>query len=184
MNGNLEIWKDIPGFEGFYQVSNLARVRSMPRVIEYKNRYGGITGHPFEGKILKPNHDTYGYETVQLKKNGTRVPVSVHRLVADAFCHKPDGCNVVNHLDYNILNNLPSNLEWTTQSGNVQWSKHRLRAGHKPSSATGEKYICMRQRKTHPVYIVHIRWLGVYKEFKSLEDAKKYKAQVMATNEK
>ena len=180
-----EIWKDIPGYEGFYQVSNLGRVRSLPRVIEYKNRHGAIIGHPFEGKVLIPGHDTYGYESVHLRKNGKRVPVSVHRLVAEAFCHKPDGCDVVNHLDYNKLNNLPSNLEWTTQRNNVVWSQRNMRVAHKPSTNTGAKYIYQVEKEGIPIsYKLKIPWLGVYKTFKTLDEAKEYKAKVMAENEK
>lgn len=60
---------------------------------------------------MKSNLDRYGYERMTLYKNGKKTYESVHRLVALAFCNKPEGCNVVNHLDENKLNNNANNLE-------------------------------------------------------------------------
>lgn len=98
----MELWKDIKGFEGLYQVSNTGKVFSIRRNIMLK------------GKI-----DRYGYRTVVLwnEKNNYR---TVHRLVAEAFVPQADGCNVVNHLDCDKLNNNADNLEWTTVQGNTK----------------------------------------------------------------
>lgn len=60
---------------------------------------------------------------VSLRRNGVFKTLLVHRLVAEAFCAKPDGCNVVNHLDSDRRNNRASNLEWTTQRGNIEHAK-------------------------------------------------------------
>jgi hypothetical protein len=98
----MEIWKDISGFEGLYQVSNTGKVFSVRR-----------------GKVLAGKIDRYGYRCVVLW-NGKNNHRTVHRLVADAFVPHIDGCNVVNHLDCNKLNNNVDNLEWTTVHGNTR----------------------------------------------------------------
>ena len=102
----LEIWKPIAGYEGLYEVSNLGRVKSFER----PNTKGGI---------LKTTKNNRGYHDVSLMKCGKRKHQLVHRLVAIAFCEKPEGTNVVNHIDCNPDNNCASNLEWVTQSQNI-----------------------------------------------------------------
>lgn len=98
----MEIWKDVEGFEGLYQVSNTGKVFSVRR-----------------GKILNGKTDRYGYKCVVLW-NGENNYRTIHRLVADAFLPRVDGCNVVNHLDCDKLNNNADNLEWTTVQGNTR----------------------------------------------------------------
>lgn len=96
------MWKDIKGFEGLYKISDSGDVLSLRRNI-----------------ILKPKIDRYGYYAVCLF-NGKNNHKTIHRLVADAFIEKKYGCNVVNHIDCNKLNNCVDNLEWTTISGNTK----------------------------------------------------------------
>ena len=98
----MEVWKDIQGFEGLYRVSNTGKVFSVRR-----------------GILLKGKIDRYGYLAVVLW-NGKNNYRTVHRLVAGAFVPSKDGCNVVNHLDCNKLNNSADNLEWTTVQGNTK----------------------------------------------------------------
>lgn len=98
----MEIWKDVKGFEGLYQISSTGKVFSMRR-----------------NKEMNPKIDRYGYKTVTLYKNGNYYK-TVHRLVAETFLEKIDGCNIVNHKDSNKLNNNVENLEWTTVSGNTK----------------------------------------------------------------
>ena len=107
-------WKDIAGYEGVYQVSNTGEVRSLPH---YDNRK-----HLYQGIELKLSERGDGYIRVHLSKGATAKWFSVHRLVAEAFCVKPDGCNVVNHIDCNPKNNHAENLEWTTYKGNMEWA--------------------------------------------------------------
>lgn len=98
-----EIWKDIKGYEGLYQVSNLGRVKSFKGVSE---------------RILKPQFDNKGYTHVHLCKNSRRTQVTVHRLVAEAFIQNKENKPQVNHIDEDKTNNMVSNLEWMTANEN------------------------------------------------------------------
>lgn len=110
-----EIWKPVKGREEFYEVSNTGKVRSL--VGRYKSK------KVFE---LKQYTDKKGYCALDLAKPELK-KFSVHRLVAEAFCDKPEGCNVVNHIDNNPSNNYYTNLEWTTYSGNLQHAQNQGR---------------------------------------------------------
>lgn len=105
-----EIWKDIKGFESFYQVSNLGNVKSLDRYILYSNG----TRHFHSGKILTPTLNKYGYYYVHLKKEGSNKKIYVHRLVAQAFIPNKNNKEEVNHIDCNPANNKVDNLEWVT----------------------------------------------------------------------
>ena len=112
-----EIWKDIKGYEGLYQVSNLGRIKSLDK--KTKNKNGEFIK---KGKILKQSENSKGYLRIQLTSNkGQRKRMFVHRLVAQHFVKKEEGKNIVNHLDCNPKNNCYNNLEWTTLKGNSQY---------------------------------------------------------------
>lgn len=116
-----EIWRPIAGYEGLYEISSLGRVRSLDRTVEVPDaRWGGIMLRPIRGRPLRPFTDANEYFTVTLCMAGRRWAASVHRLVAGAFCDKPDGCDEVNHKDGAKQNNHSSNLEWTTHQGNCE----------------------------------------------------------------
>lgn len=99
-----EIWKDIEGYEGLYQVSNMGRVRSLRRNI-----------------ILKSKRETNEYERVVLSTNNIPKLYSIHRLVAMAFIPNPNNYPIVNHKDEDRTNNRVDNLEWCTQKYNVNY---------------------------------------------------------------
>lgn len=101
-----EVWKDIEGYEGLYQVSNFGRVKSLIRA----------------SKVLSAKTNGCGHMSVRLCNKGEHKDFLVHRLVATAFCHKPNGCNVVHHIDNNPENNLSDNLKWVTPAENVHSS--------------------------------------------------------------
>ena len=107
-----EVWKDIKGYEGFYQVSNLGRVRSFYRMSGKANIF-------HKGRVVKPILGSVGYFVVSLYKHGACKQMHVHRLVAEAFCEKPNGCNIVDHINTDVKDNRASNLRWTTIKGNV-----------------------------------------------------------------
>ena len=110
----MEVWKDIDGYEGLYQVSNTGKVRSL----RYRNR------DEVRELFLKPHNQ--GYLQVELHKNGKRKMFTVHRLVAMAFVDGYEVGKEVNHIDENKRNNVSTNLEWVSASQNVLHSiSHR-----------------------------------------------------------
>ena len=100
-----EMWKDIEGYNGKYQISNYGRVKCMWR----KNQYRDHIGEPF---ILKPGVHQQGYLKVTLTKEGKPNHCYVHRLVANAFIPNPNNLPQVNHRDEDKTNNCVENLEW------------------------------------------------------------------------
>lgn len=113
-----EIWKDIIGYEGYYEVSNLGRVRSKNRTIVYSN--GKVVHRKSKLKTLTtlPN----SYPRVGLQKNGKLEMKMVHRLVAEVFVPNPNNYPIVNHKDEDKSNSQASNLEWCDNSYNVSYS--------------------------------------------------------------
>ena len=116
----MEIWKDIKGYEGCYQVSDLGRVKSI-------SRFDSI-GRLISGRVLKQKPDKHGYCRVRPFNNGIGKTKKVHQLVAEHFLnHNPDGTHklVVNHKDFNKQNNNVKNLEIVTQreNGNMKHLK-------------------------------------------------------------
>ncbi len=115
-----EIWKDIKGYEGLYQISNLGRVKSF--------RGSAKLGKPKEF-ILKPCLINSGYYVVTLYANNRKKhKFQVHRLVAETFIDNPQGFPCVNHKDEDKTNNCVSNLEWCTYQYNNNYGTARVRA--------------------------------------------------------
>lgn len=112
----IEIWKDVAGYEGYYQISNLGRAKSLDRVVKRKNQ----PDLPLVGKILKPRTGKNGYDYVILRRDGKGKTAYIHRLVAEMFIENPCGFNVVNHKDGNKGNNTCGNLEWCNSQRNNQ----------------------------------------------------------------
>jgi len=114
-----EIWKDIPSFEGFYQVSSLSRFRSVERLIDYKD---GRKPRLWPERMLKGFIGTSGYWQADLKKSGVVTKIIQHRIIALVFIPNPDNKGYINHKDGNKLNNDISNLEWCDNGENVRHS--------------------------------------------------------------
>lgn len=102
---NKEIWKDVVGYEGLYQVSNLGRIKRKDHI------------------LYKTLRNYYG---VKLCKNNIKCFKYIHRIVAQAFIPNPENKSQVNHIDGNKLNNCVDNLEWVTRSENT---KHAYKIG-------------------------------------------------------
>jgi len=113
----MENWKDIEGFEGRYQVSDLGRIKSLARK--------SINGKQLQEKILKPGISSGGYLTLKLYKDDISKSRDVHQLVAIAFLgHNPNGPNiVVDHIDNNPSNNIVENLQLITNRENCSKDK-------------------------------------------------------------
>lgn len=146
-----EEWKDIEGYEGFYQVSSMGRVRSIDR---YTARTKG-SFHYVRGKILSAGTDRWGYRFVILQ-NGQKKCRMVHKLVAEAFMEPKQDGFVINHIDGNKSNNSVSNLEYCTQSENMY---HAVRMG---------------LVKTIPVVMLEKTTGRELKRFASLADAQRF----------
>lgn len=123
----MEIWKDIKGYEGLYQVSNKGRVKSVERDNNGKNQYGDCTMH-LEEKILKPwrNGTKDEHLRIELRNNGTRETQLVHVLVAKAFVPNPQNKDVVHHIDRNPKNNNIENLVWMSRNEHDKLHKVEL----------------------------------------------------------
>lgn len=148
----MEIWKDIAGYEGLYQVSNEGRVKSLE-----KNRHLGNGAKWIQAeKILKPRKNTKGYLQVALWKNRNYKNLNVHRLVAEAFISNPNNYPQVNHRDENKENNAvwvnedgsidqeKSNLEWCTNEYNHNYGTRNERGckGLKEHNIKKRKKVC------------------------------------------
>ena len=114
-----EIWKDIQGYEGFYQISNLGTVKSLERVVDKGN---GILQHRKE-RIMNKRESVDGYYIAKLNVNKKSTSIAVHILVARHFIDNPNNYPEVNHKDCNRKNNQVDNLEWCTHQQNVEHSK-------------------------------------------------------------
>lgn len=120
-----EVWKDVKGYEGLYQVSNLGRVKSLARILN--------DGRKWKEKVLKLGKDKDGYLQVHLYKNGKPKMFKIYRLVAEAFIPNPDSLPCVNHKDEDKTNNTVENLEWCTHEYNVNYGvslKKRAKTQH------------------------------------------------------
>ena len=112
----MEIWRDIEGYEGLYQISNKGNVKSL--------KYG-------KERILRPGIDGYGYMFVCLCNDNVMKYFKLHRLVAQAFIPNPRNLQEVNHKDENKLNNCVENLEWMTHIDNCNYGTRNKRISRK-----------------------------------------------------
>ena len=127
----MEHWKDIIGYEGLYQVSDLGRVKSLNYL------------HTGKERVLRAGKDKDGYLLVTLCNSGKKNYYSVHRLVAEAFIPNPDNLPQVNHRDENPLNNAVSNLEWCSVGYNINFGTRNERVA---------KALTNHPMKSKPVY--------------------------------
>ena len=158
-----EIWKDIEGYEGLYQVSNLGRIKSLQRITVGK-KYGI---HKLKEKILKEGK-CGKYNIVILRKNGKNKTLYVHRLVAKTFINNSNNYPEINHKDGNTMNNNKENLEWCNRSYNI---KHSYTVLKRKKSIQGlNEYVENHKRKVNQ-YDLNDNFI---KTWGSISDAEKF----------
>jgi hypothetical protein len=153
-----EIWKDIQGYDGYYQVSNFGRIKSLSRLV-----WNGFSSHLTKDKIRKSVISKDGYTYVKILFNKKSMKFRVHRLVALHFIDNPNNKLEVNHIDSIRLNNNVKNLEWVSKSENQCHSKINKK--------TTSKYVgvCLNKNFKTNVWISQIRinnkniYLGIFK---------------------
>lgn len=106
-----EEWRNISGFEGMYEVSNLGNVKSY--VVDK------------QGKLMIPGNNKKGYKQLILRKNGKAYSRKVHRLVAEAFLENTNNYPQINHIDEDKANNNANNLEWCSAKYNVNYGSRK-----------------------------------------------------------
>ena len=116
-----ELWKDVQGYEGSYQVSSFGRVRSLDRI--------DFVGRQLKGAIMKPNIMKSGYHLVGLRRGNIQNKLYIHRLVALAFIDNPYNLLEINHLDEDKSNNNHTNLEWCSRKYNMNYGTGAKRGG-------------------------------------------------------
>jgi len=162
----MELWKDINGYEGYYQISNQGNVKSI-------DRFDGV--HDRQGTIIRQNLKQNGYLQVGLRKHNKRKWFGVHRLVAIQFIENPDNKPQVNHIDGNKLNNTVENLEWVTGKEN---QSHAKSIGLRDNMPRGEK------NPNYGKYGENSRSAKpVIRRDPKTGDIKLYKAKILAKNE-
>ena len=125
-----EIWRDVKGYEGLYQVSSDGRVKSLGR----KDRFGRV----IKERILEPAVTHNGYLRVGLHVDGKRKMLRVHRLVCEAFHENPDNKSEVNHVNENKTDNRACNLEWSTRTENCNHGSRNERVAKALSKPIGQ----------------------------------------------
>lgn len=169
-NKPLEIWKDIPGYEGYYQVSNYGRVKSLERYILGGNfSRPGTSKKLLKERVLKNSINKKGYFRVCLSLNRKQSVKMIHVLVAEAFLnHKTNGTveKVVDHIDDNKLNNHISNLQIITNRENCTRSRVK-RFGSK-------RGVCFRPKSNSWQAMIQINgkntYLGTFKTEKEASE--------------
>ena len=115
MQSIAEVWKDIQGYEGLYQVSNFGRVKSLGRFVDNL-----VRGHYWqEERILKTCKRTNGYIGVGLCKDGKAKNFNIHRLVAIAFIPNLENLPQIDHINAIKTDNTVKNLRWVTAKENI-----------------------------------------------------------------
>ncbi len=155
-----EIWKDIEGFDGYYQISNLGRVKSL----------GGRNGREKGVEHIRQISLTRdGYEKVRLLHNGKDKTLRIHRLVAETFIPNPENKETVNHKDGDKTNNCVSNLEWADRNEQMKHAYAlELKRAQKGSKNINAKLTDDEVREIRKNYV----WQS--KEFGTVALAKKY----------
>lgn len=150
-----EIWKPVAGFEGYYEVSCLGRIKSLARLIARTSRLGNVHHRVQAERILALGPHTSGYRCAHLYKEGDRRATLLHIVVAEAFLGpKPSPDMEVRHLDGDKDNCAAANLAWGTHQENVDdqvgHGTRRVGEKHVGAKLTVESVRAIRQRAGEP----------------------------------
>lgn len=167
MEYNDEEWRDVPGYEGVYLISNYGRVKRLPIGKQWSYRRT-------HNNIRKLKISSTGYYRVNLSKDNQVKFYNVHRLVALAFIPNPDDLPQVNHKDENKLNNHVSNLEWCSAKYNCIWGtgRERQKASRKMSDKTNNSRQIVGEKNSKKVCQRDLNGNAIA-YFKSISDAAK-----------
>lgn len=172
-----EIWKDVVGYEGLYQVSNMGRVYSLPK--EWVSGNNSIQKH--KGKILMASKNSSGYYIVDLRKNNKRKSKKIHQLVAESFLgHIPCGYDlVIDHINDNPLDNRLENLQIVTHRFNIYKTRGKYSSQYKgvtwnKKSKKWRGYINFNGRENHlglfeNEYDAHLAYQEALKKHESMK---------------
>lgn len=155
-----EVWRPVKNYEGWYEVSNMGRVRSVDRYVTERNT-GKVRFFP--GQLLKQKkHKKNAYLRVNLRQNDVKTTFLVHRLVAIAFHPNPTNLPCVNHKDEDPKNNRADNLEWCTEKYNNNYGNHgkKISAGSTRKKAV-EQYKDGKLIKRYDSQVEACRELGM-----------------------
>ena len=159
-----EIWKDVKGYEGMYQVSNKGNVKSLDRVVISKN---GVSKN-LKGKMLAHKKHKGGYLQVVLCQDINRY---IHRLVAETFIPNIENLHEINHKDENKKNNNVENLEWCTRKYNVNYGTGTQRMVEKMNYSETTKAMIKANRKPVLQFDKNDNFI---KRWDSINDAERY----------
>ncbi|MCI9110536.1 MAG: hypothetical protein HFH47_01840 [Bacilli bacterium] len=161
-----EVWKDIEGYEGLYQVSNFGRIKSLKRTTKYQNSERRV-----KEKIKGTFIGKQGYLRVELSKNGQNRKYNAHTLVAKAFLNKECKKLEVNHINGIKTDNRVENLEWCTRSEN---ELHAYRIGlaknTKKQRETVREYCKNNKTKTIIQLDLNLNFIKEWKSAKEVEE--------------
>lgn len=133
----MEIWKDIPGYEGLYQASNQGKIKSLDRDVDFPNSKRGAHVRHYKERVLKQSFTSTGYYMVVLSKDGIETSYKAHQIIAKSFIPNPNGYKQINHKDENPLNNNVDNLEWCDAKYNCNYGNHNKNLRESQISSRG-----------------------------------------------
>ena len=155
-----EIWKDIPGYEGYYQVSNMGRVKSLGRKVRQGVKKNGEPFYKTVRERICTLQNSWGnYSSLLFHKDGVVKCLLIHRLVAKMFVPNPNNLPEINHKDGNRKNARAENLEWCNRSYNI-WHSYHVNGRVQSNSVTVK---CIENGITYPSFHEAARSLGLDK---------------------